>query len=173
MHNKASIDCPLPTYVHPKWRNRRRSTVRFGFDLHGVVDTNPVGFRKMMAALIASGCEVHIITGATWERERPTLKRLRIPFTHFFSITNHHMVIGTKVVWADADNPHIDRHLWDETKAIYCKVHRMTMHFDDSDIYGLYFQTPYIRFFAKDSERILKMHLVPQKAPKARRKKKK
>ena len=161
MHPKPSISNPLPSYVHPQWRGGRRPITRFGFDLHGVVDSNPVAFRKLMGALMRSGSEVHIITGATWQRERPTLLELRIPFTHFFSITDHHVEIGTEVVWVDKDNPVIYTHLWNETKAIYCEVHQMTMHFDDSDIYGLYFKTPYIRYFAKDSDRIKKMHIVP------------
>jgi hypothetical protein len=168
MRCKATINYPLPGRIRRGYQHSRRKN-KIGFDLHGVVETKAPAFRALMQALIYQGWEVHIITGAAWKHCQPTLKRLRIPFTHFFSITDHHVAIGTEVEWSDPDNPHIDEHLWDKTKAIYCKVHAITMHFDDSDIYGLFFQTPYIRYFSKDSERVQKMHIAgcePKKKPK-------
>lgn len=144
-------------YIHPRYRNSKKRK-KIGFDLHGVVDSNSVFFRSLMGDLIKQGWEVHIITGASWAKERTTLKKLKIPFTHFFSIVDHHTTIGTGVIWDDKGDPHLDPSHWDRTKGIYCDQHGIHMHFDDSDIYGLYFKTPYVRYFSKDSERIRKLH---------------
>src|SRR4051812_28436729 len=94
---------PQPTYVKPRYRRFRRRK-RFSFDLHGVVDANSQMFRPFLKSLIVSGWEVHIVTGAPWHKEAKTLKRKRIPFTHFFSIVDHHVAIGTKIRWDKKGN---------------------------------------------------------------------
>jgi hypothetical protein len=149
-----------PGWIHPDHRDRNASK-KIGFDIHGVIDANGEVtrvFRLIMRALIRDGWEVHIITGAPWKMEEPVLKKMRIPFTHFFSIVDHHQRIGTKIEWDPEGNAHLDVALWDRTKAIYCEEHGVDMHFDDSDIYRFYFKTPYVRFFSNDSDRVKKIH---------------
>ena len=149
---------PQPSYTHPRHR-RARKPKRIGFDLHGVIDTHYAFFRKFLRDLIRQGWEVHIITGAQWSKERKKLRRLGIPFTHFFSIVDHHQSIGTKLRWDKKGNAHLDPSLWDRTKALYCREQKIGMHFDDSDIYGLFFKTPYVRYFSKSSPRVKKIHI--------------
>lgn len=156
---KQTADKPMAQIVRNRRRVTRRKGRKIGFDLHGVIDTNAAFFRALLGDLIRQGWEIHILTGATWEKERETLRKLRIPFTHFFSITDHHVAIGTEVEWDAANNPHMDDYLWSKTKGVYCEVHGITMHFDDSDIYGMFFRTPYVRYYSRDSHRIRKMHL--------------
>ena len=148
-----------PQFIREGYRRSRRSK-KLGFDLHGVVDTKSEFFRIFLRDLIRQGWEIHIVTGGTWARESRTLKRLRIPFTHFFSIADHHLKLGTNVKWDKKGNPHLDPSLWDRTKSLYCEAHGIIMHFDDSDIYGLYFKTPYVRYFSKDSLNTRKLHNV-------------
>lgn len=155
---KTTAERPQPGYVRPQYRNSHRKK-KIGFDLHGVVDAKVTFFRCIMRDLILQGWEVHILTGAPWSKERKTLHELRIPFTHFFSIVDHHQAIGTKIKWDRKGNAHFDDYLWNQTKAIYCKAHGITVHFDDSDIYGFFFQTPYVRYYSKDSIRDKKRHL--------------
>ena len=38
--------------------------MKFGFDIHGVIDTKPRFYSKLTHRLIEMGHEVHIITGA-------------------------------------------------------------------------------------------------------------
>ena len=153
---------PMPQYVRPAYR-RSRGKRKLGFDLHGVIDANSGFFRALLRDLIRQGWEVHILTGAKWSKERETLKRLKIPFTHFFSIIDHHVSIGTEVSWDAKGDPHMDDYLWSQTKALYCHAHGITMHFDDSDVYGMFFKTPDVRYFSKNSERVRKMHLPTEK----------
>ena len=81
----------LPAYV----RSRRKK--KLGFDLHGVIDANGTFFQTFFRDLIRAGWEIHILTGATWKKEKRALKTLGIPFTHFFSIIDYHISIGTKI----------------------------------------------------------------------------
>ncbi len=170
MKNKTTANRPQPSYIR-RGHQQSKSRKKIGFDLHGVVETNADFFRILMRDLIRHGWQVHIITGGPWKYMEAELKKLNVPFTHFFSILDHHSAIGTRVVWK-GKRGYIDPHLWNETKAIYCKVHNIKMHFDDSDIYGLFFQTPYVRYFSKDSDRVQKMHIVPAKVPAAKKSKK-
>ncbi|MDE1875121.1 MAG: hypothetical protein KGI79_03315 [Patescibacteria group bacterium] len=133
--------------------------IKIGLDLHGVVDARPELFRELARALIANGHEVHIITGGRKENETALLKSFDIPYTHFFSITDHHESLGTPIEWDENGDPHLDTYLWDKTKAEYCLEHGIDLHVDDSDIYHYFFKTPYTRFYTKDSYRNKKIHL--------------
>lgn len=147
-----------PQVVRAGWENSRRRK-KLGFDLHGVIDANSSSFRLIMRDLISQGWEIHIITGAPWKKEAGTLRRLKIPFTHFFSIVDYHIAIKTPIEWDEKGNAHLDPYLWDKTKGQYCEVNGITLHCDDSDIYGRFFKTPYLRYYSNNSERIKKIHL--------------
>lgn len=133
--------------------------IKIGLDLHGVIDARPEFFRELTKLFVDNGHEVHIITGSKIEHEMEKIKSLNVSYTHLFSITDHHMDIGTNIVWDEKGNPHLDAYLWDKTKAEYCKEHGIDLHLDDSDTYGYFFKTPYTRFYSKDSERNKKAHL--------------
>ena len=149
---------PTPQYVHPKHQGKNGKK-KMSFDLHGVLDANSDFFRMVLQDLIRQGWEIHIVTGGRWAQERSTLKKLRIPYTHFFSIVDYHVTIGTKIKWDEKGNAHIDPYVWDRTKGLYCREHGIIMHFDDSDSYGYFFKTPYVRYFSKDSSRDKKVHI--------------
>ena len=158
MKLKTTLKKPQPQFVRRGYKNSSIKRKKLGFDIHGVLDTKSSVFRMLLQDLIRQGWEIHILTGGTWKNEQHTLKRLGIPFTHFFSIVDHHVAVGSKVKWDKSGNAHLDPSLWDRTKALYCKTHGITIHFDDSDIYGFYFQTPYVRYFSKDTPATRKLH---------------
>lgn len=121
--------------------------MKIGLDFHGVIDTEPELFSKLSRACINKGWEVHILTG---QEDTPELRKIienyGIHFTHFFSITTFHKNIGTPITYDEKDNPWMDDFIWDKTKSDYCKGNNINFHIDDSDTYGKYFETTYLKF---------------------------
>lgn len=132
---------------------------KVGIDLHGVADAKPEFFKALTKTLVDAGWEVHVITGARKSLEEKTIQESGISYTHFFSITDYHMELGTPIRWDEKNEPHLDSYLWDKTKAEYCERMGIDLHIDDSDIYQYFFKTPYARFLSKDSHRIKKTRL--------------
>ncbi len=107
---------------------------KVGIDIHGVIDTYPEKFKKLSTALLASGAEVHIITGV----KRSTvidnlLTKAGIAFTHYFSITQHLEDKGD-IVWR-GDQPYASDEKWNVAKRDYCEQHNIDLMIDDSPIY--------------------------------------
>jgi hypothetical protein len=117
---------------------------KLGFDFHGVLDNDPEFFSELTKCLVNGGNEVHVITGEKDTPEfRKNLAEMGISYTHLFSIASHHLKIGTKVWYKDADNPFMDEETWNKTKADYCEREKIDMHLDDSEHYGKHFKTPF------------------------------
>lgn len=134
--------------------------MKFGFDMHGVIDSNPKLFSALTKALKASGHEVHIITGPEVTTEiMEQLYQWGIGYTHYFSIVAYHKKRGTEMRIDEHGNAHMDPYLWDKTKGEYCAKAGIDLHFDDSDLYSYFFKTPYTRFLNKDTARAQKMAL--------------
>lgn len=130
-----------------------------GFDVHGVMDTQPELFSALTQSLYKDGWEIHLITGPKWDDALAIwLADHGIAWTHFFSIVAHHEARGTPIRYTE-EGPWLDPYLWDKAKAEYCEREGISLHFDDSDVYGYFFKTPYSRFFSKDTLRQDKMHL--------------
>jgi len=127
--------------------------VKVGLDLHGVISANPKFFSALSKAMVIAGNEVHIITGSHSVEIIDELKGYDITYTHLFSIADYHRSIGTPM-WYDANKtPWIDKKLWEMTKAEYCQREGIDCHFDDSDIYGEHFTTPYAQISVKGYKR--------------------
>lgn len=133
--------------------------MKFGFDLHGVIDTNPKFFSEFTKFLVDGGHEVHILTGPKRFRVRPDLKEMGIVYTHLFSIHEWALENKHEVIKDVKGDPHVDPYIWDKAKGEYAKEHELDLHLDDSDIYGYFFKTPYARFYSKDSDRTRKIKL--------------
>ena len=119
--------------------------MKIGIDHHGVLDNNPV-FKEMGKLFVAAGHEVHIITGAQFNNV--VQKKFRkmgvekgVHFTHYFAITDYLLQHGEKVTWKN-NNPSFDRKRWDVVKSIYCRENTIDLHFDDSEAYAKFFDTP-------------------------------
>jgi hypothetical protein len=134
--------------------------IKIGFDIHGCIDTYPDIFSSLGKLFVDSGMEVHVITGASWNDR--TAKELSDNgmvkgenYTHFFSIVDYHKSIGNEIEIDDKGNPWLPNDIWDKTKAVYCSKQEIKLMFDDSDIYGKYFNldnTMYCQIIKKDEE---------------------
>lgn len=120
--------------------------MKIGLDIHGVTDTNPF-FKEMAKAMIAAGHKIHIITGASSIKAYRDLSNLdmehQVHYHCVFSITDYLLEKGVAVTWKDPENPMFPDSEWNKAKAKYCEENDITIHFDDSEIYGLFFNTPY------------------------------
>lgn len=130
----------------------------FGFDIHGVIDTNPEFFAKFSKILVDAGCLVHIISGPTFNTIVEEVNRYGISHTHIFSIVDYCEAQGYPVTYDDT-GPHVDPYYWDKAKGEYAKQYAIDLHFDDSDVYRYFFKTPYARFFSRDTERVRKQRV--------------
>jgi len=96
---------------------------------------------------VSSGHEVHIITGSKWEKAKPYLESLGyiegVHFTDFFSILDYHSSIDTDIKTDVNGELWLDDNTWNETKSVYCNIHKIDMHFDDGSEYGELFKTPF------------------------------
>jgi hypothetical protein len=135
--------------------------MKFGFDIHGVIDTCPKLFSTLTRLFVANGHEVHIITGPelTHELYDKLYFEYGIAWTHFFSIVEYHKKIGTAINYDDTGSAHLDPYEWDKTKGWYCKTNEINLHFDDSDSYSYFFKTPYARFLSRDTMRVNKLEV--------------
>lgn len=126
---------------------------KIGLDLHGVIDADPEHFAALSKAVIAMGGEVHIITGSmATEALFAWLKERGIKYTKVFSISSYHAAEGTKMNY-DERGPWMDSEIWNRSKAEYCSREGIDLHIDDSDVYGKYFATPYLRWTKKGISR--------------------
>jgi hypothetical protein len=134
--------------------------MKFGFDMHGVIDSNPKLFSALTQALKGAGHEIHILTGPEVSTElMEQLYQWGIEWTHFFSIVGYHKELGTEMRIDEHGHAHMHPYHWDRTKGDYCKRMKIDVHFDDSDKYDIFFSTPYARFYNKDTARAKKMAL--------------
>lgn len=125
--------------------------MKIGLDIHGVVNKYPEFFKVLSHALVNAGHEVHIITGISETKEViDELSKYGLKWTHFFSITDHHLKIGTKIEYDGQNRPHMDNEIWDQTKGWYCNENKIDMHFDDSNSYHDHFETPYFLLLKKE-----------------------
>lgn len=123
---------------------------KIAVDIHGVIDQFPKFFKDLMATLVQAGWEVHILTGKRWDIVNPELIKLGVipdvHWTHIFSISEHHLKIGTKM-WGTKENPWMDDEIWSKTKAEYCQEHGIELCLDDTDRYLPHFTTPVARYY--------------------------
>jgi hypothetical protein len=122
-----------------------KKKLRIGLDIHGICDANPEFFSELSRLFVSAGHEVHIITGRrVSDGAIKEVEELGLYYTHFFSISDYHVEIGTKVWEDDEGNPWLEGDLWDRTKGDYCAKHQIDFHIDDTKRYGDYFKTPFM-----------------------------
>ena len=114
--------------------------MKYGFDYHGVLETQHRVYGPMTKALVEGGHEVHIITGAIQSEELAAeLNANGIVWTHWFSIVEYHKAKGdTPIVWQNG-LPWMHKETWDRTKSVYCEENGIDLMIDDSPVYGSYF----------------------------------
>lgn len=133
---------------------------KIGFDIHGVIDSNPNLFSRIIKEFQEIGYEIHILTGSLPSKElRSEIDNYGIYNYQLFSILGHHREKGTKM-WEDEKGFWIDDDTWNRTKSNYAKRVGLDFHIDDTKIYGDYFDSPYghiTPFIDKNLQRILEI----------------
>lgn len=119
--------------------------MKIGIDIHGTADLFPDFFRELARLFIKAGHEVHIMTGMVGDRAAKELQVLGISYTHMFSITTWQIGNGTKVTYDEKGNPWMDEETWNRSKAEYAEFIGLDIVLDDSNTYGLFFKTPYMK----------------------------
>lgn len=120
--------------------------MKIGVDFHGVLDTPPPHdqdfWKKFTKAIVDSGNELHIITGTELTNNfLQLLKEMDISYTNIFSVSSFLIENGVKVEWRDNDNPYFNDLDWNKAKGEYCEKEKISLHFDDSDLYGEFFKS--------------------------------
>ena len=110
----------------------REQQLKYGFDVHGVLDTYPA-FCEMTHALVEAGHEVYIITGLKEdEKSAKLLKDLDVVYHHtYYSIVDDLESQGVEIEWRDG-LPYADKTKWEEAKALFCQREGIDIIFDDS-----------------------------------------
>lgn len=134
------------------------SKFKLGIDVHGVADTLPKEFSFLSSAVINAGGEVHIITGGSWTSNmQKRLKELGIKWTHSFSIYDHLLETnsenGKKYQFKDGSTQvEFPDEIWNKAKGDYCRENNISLHIDDTTIYGKFFTTPFARIWTKGTD---------------------
>lgn len=125
--------------------------MKFGFDVHGVLDTHTEVYAAITTALVEAGHEVHVITGEVYnETLGSKLRESGVAWTHWFSIAEYHIRKGNvEVRWVNGE-PWMDAGAWNCTKARYCREEGIRLLIDDSPVYGQYFGPSTIYLLQKD-----------------------
>ena len=132
------------------------SKFKLGIDVHGVIDDMPMEFSFLTECIISSGGEVHIITGGSWDSDlEESVKKTGVKWTHVFSVYDYLIKSEEEVygVYNFSDGTTQKRFkddVWNRVKADYCKKNRISLHIDDTSVYGEYFTTPFARLYTKN-----------------------
>jgi hypothetical protein len=144
--------------------------MRLGLDIHGVIDSNPESFSFLSRSVIASGGEVHIVTGGSWTEELESqIRDAGVKWTHYFSVYDYLMESGIpsigKIQFPDGTvQEKFDSDLWDTIKGGYCRSKYIDLHIDDTEAYAKYFTTPFLLYksssdFEKISHTDIRKHM--------------
>lgn len=134
------------------------SKFKIGLDIHGVIDSLPDFFAFLTDSVAKNGGEVHILTGGSWTQELESqLSNYGIKWTHKFSVYDHLIEVGTKIVgeiqFPDGTiQKKFEDGAWDKVKAEYCKEHSISLHIDDTLIYNDFFSTPFCRLWTHNNK---------------------
>jgi hypothetical protein len=133
------------------------SKFKIGVDIHGVIDSLPQLFAFLTDSIIKNDGEVHIITGASWDKNlEDQLNAYGIKWSHKFSVYDHLLEIGAQTTGeVQFDDGTIQKKFsskdWDKVKGEYCSQHSINLHIDDTLIYNEYFTTPFARLWSHNN----------------------
>lgn len=115
---------------------------KIGVDFHGVINTNPMFFKKFCELAIKQNIEVHIVSGGPREDIIEFLTLHQIKYDYLWCIYDY-FEAKEEVVYGSDGSFHVEDEAWNEAKALYCRQNNINVQIDDSLIYGKYFTTPY------------------------------
>lgn len=121
---------------------------KIGIDFHGVINTDPNFFQRLICSFLARALEVHIISGGPEEYIKNYLCEHKIPYSQIWCIYDYYDHKGRITVYDDGSF-YMDDELWNKAKADYCRQNNICLHIDDSTVYGKYFTTPYCLYHSQ------------------------
>ena len=117
-------------------KSGREPMKRVAFDIHGVIDRDPEFFSWLSHRLRDKGYEIHIITGGKYVDNARLLVKWGVYYDHFYSITDHHVELGTPIIEGCPDGEVcIADALWDRAKGDYCRKNNIHLIVDDTPRY--------------------------------------
>ncbi len=122
--------------------NKKHRYLRIGLDYHGVINSDMPYFKCFCQQAIARGHKIHILSGGPEEKILNKLNEEGFEFTKVFAIFDYYNEKGLACRLPNGEF-YVNDQLWNETKAHYCRQHKIDIQIDDSPVYGKYFTTPY------------------------------
>jgi len=127
--------------------------LRIGFDIHGVIDTNPEYFASIIKGYRDQGHAVHIITGSPLLDMKDKLSTWGVEYDAYFSISDWCLSHSKTARVREDGDVFDDDDVWNTAKAIYCMKTGIDIHIDDSLVYMPTFKNIVTRFFLYDGTR--------------------
>jgi len=132
--------------------------MRLGLDIHGVIDTNPDYFSKLIRKLRNIGHSVHIITGTPNYEIAYKFDQWGISYDDYFSIAEWCEKYSPTHFFNDKGQVCDIDDVWNNAKAQYCVYAGIDIHVDDSTIYQKTFENISTRFVLFDG--VNKLNLI-------------
>lgn len=124
---------------------------KLGFDIHGVIDSNPKYFATVIKGYKRKGHEIHVITGSMDTPEiHEQLQGWGIEYDRFFSIGEWCKKNSDTYYEDERGRPWDDAEVWNKVKAIYCDEVGIDIHIDDSHDYWESFQDISTEYYLMD-----------------------
>lgn len=133
---------------------------KIGVDFHGVINANPQYFRQLFCCALQKNIEIHIISGGPYASIASYLAKHHIPYTKLWCIFNYYAGSG-EIIFLPDGSFHMNDYLWNKAKADYCRREKISVHIDDSFIYGKYFSTPYCRYDTSSHSCSIRGQIIP------------
>lgn len=125
--------------------------MKLGIDYHGVLNTNPLFFRQFNTLALQNRHQIFIISGSKQQDVQAYLNRHDIPFSYIFSLLDY-FEVRDLVTFYDNGSFFVPDELWNKAKAQFCAANNISVHIDDSVLYGTYFKTPFCLYAPKNKD---------------------
>lgn len=114
--------------------------MKIGIDLHETITSDPEMFKVLMAALMADGIEVIIISGPPKAQIKKELRVLKITqYDSIESVVDFLLDCGHEHRRDDKGDYHFDNKVWWQSKALICAALNIDLMIDDKEQYGEHF----------------------------------
>lgn len=123
--------------------------MKYGFDFHGVMDNGDT-YKNLAKQLLKDGHDVWLITGTMKGdilTNEMTKNKIYIGehISNIFSVSDYLISEGHVPTFIKPGNPVFqDIYAWNSAKGIFCEKEGIDLHFDDTEEYAKFFNTPIV-----------------------------
>lgn len=121
------------------------SDYKIGIDFHGVITSSPLFFRDFTYLAQKKGWIIYIISGGPYQKVKDFLDDNNIKYDHIFALVDYFAAQG-KVKFENNGRFEVEKDLWNNAKAEYCREQGINIQIDDSSEYGVTFSTPFCHY---------------------------